>query len=205
MGQGAVCRAAGRPCRQLVRRRERRLSWRIQCTEYWSPAPAVASPARDVARCNRCCVPANKATGNLVLARTNIADCSDLPLASNGSFGSALVDDQGNGADGSYRRLAASCPAKPRSRKASKRGRSGYNEGILLRRAKLSILRTHARILETMTLGPIQFRDKVLRNIAAQGEVGASWLEALPSLLRRLEVEWGIKVGVPSRTQRKLL
>ena len=48
-----------------------------------------------------------------------------------------------------------------------------------------------------MTLGPIQFRDKVLRNIAAQGEVGASWLEALPSLLRRLEVEWGIKVGRP--------
>ena len=48
-----------------------------------------------------------------------------------------------------------------------------------------------------MTLGPIQFRDKVLRNIAAQGEVGASWLEALPSLLHRLEVEWGIKVGRP--------
>ena len=48
-----------------------------------------------------------------------------------------------------------------------------------------------------MTLGPIQLRDKVLRNIAAQGQVGASWLEALPSLLRRLEVEWGIKVGRP--------
>ena len=55
----------------------------------------------------------------------------------------------------------------------------------------------HARILEPKTLGPIQLRDKVLRNIAAQGEVGASWLEALPSLLRRLEVEWGIKVGPP--------
>jgi hypothetical protein len=37
----------------------------------------------------------------------------------------------------------------------------------------------------------------VLRNIAAQGEVGTSWLEAPPSLLRRLEVEWGIKVGRP--------
>ena len=119
LGQGAVCRAAGRPCRQLVRRGERRLSWIIQCAEYWSPAPAVALPARDVARCSRCCASSNKATRNLELARTNIADCSDLPLASNGSFGSALVDDQGNGADGSYRRLAASCPAKPRSRKAS--------------------------------------------------------------------------------------
>jgi streptomycin 6-kinase len=48
-----------------------------------------------------------------------------------------------------------------------------------------------------MTLRPIQLRDKVLRNIAAQGEAGASWLEALPSLLRRLEAEWGIKVGCP--------
>jgi len=48
-----------------------------------------------------------------------------------------------------------------------------------------------------MTLGTIQLRDKVLRNIAAQGQVGASWVEALPSLLRRLEVEWGIKVGRP--------
>jgi len=55
----------------------------------------------------------------------------------------------------------------------------------------------HASILEPMTLEPIQLRDKVLRNIAAQGEVGASWLEALPNLLRRLEVEWGIKVGRP--------
>ena len=32
-----------------------------------------------------------------------VADCSNLPLASNGSFGSALIDNQGNGADGSYR------------------------------------------------------------------------------------------------------
>ena len=55
----------------------------------------------------------------------------------------------------------------------------------------------HASILEPMTLEPIQLRDKVLRNIAAQGEVGASWLEARPNLLRRLEVEWGIKVGRP--------
>jgi len=46
-----------------------------------------------------------------------------------------------------------------------------------------------------MAHAPIQLRDKVLRNIAAQGEVGASWLKALPSLLGRLEVEWGIKLG----------
>jgi streptomycin 6-kinase len=46
-----------------------------------------------------------------------------------------------------------------------------------------------------MTIGPIQLRDKVLRNIAFQGEPGASWLEALPSLLGRLEAEWSIKAG----------
>jgi streptomycin 6-kinase len=46
-----------------------------------------------------------------------------------------------------------------------------------------------------MTTGPIQLRDKVLRNIAAEGKAGASWLEALPSVLGRLEVEWSIKVG----------
>src|SRR5215469_16660965 len=46
-----------------------------------------------------------------------------------------------------------------------------------------------------MAIGPIQLRDKVLRNIAFQGESGASWLKALPSLLGRLEVEWSIKVG----------
>ena len=46
-----------------------------------------------------------------------------------------------------------------------------------------------------MSVGPIQLRDKVLRNISAQGEAGASWLEALPSLLGRLEAEWNIKVG----------
>jgi len=46
-----------------------------------------------------------------------------------------------------------------------------------------------------MTIGPIQLRAKVLRNIAFQGEPGASWLEALPSLLDRLEAEWGIKAG----------
>jgi streptomycin 6-kinase len=46
-----------------------------------------------------------------------------------------------------------------------------------------------------MTIGPIQLRDKVLRNIACQGEPGASWLEALPSLLSRLEAEWSIKAG----------
>lgn len=48
-----------------------------------------------------------------------------------------------------------------------------------------------------MTPGPIQLRDKVLRNIAAQGEAGASWLEALPRLLSRLEVEWSINVSRP--------
>ena len=46
-----------------------------------------------------------------------------------------------------------------------------------------------------MMVAPIQFRDKVLRNIAAQGVAGAFWLEALPDLLDRLEVEWSIKVG----------
>jgi streptomycin 6-kinase len=46
-----------------------------------------------------------------------------------------------------------------------------------------------------MSVGPIQLRGKVLRNITAQGEAGASWLEALPSLLGRLEAEWNIKVG----------
>ena len=43
--------------------------------------------------------------------------------------------------------------------------------------------------------GPIELRDKVLRNIASQGEPGASWLKALPSLLGRLEAEWGITAG----------
>jgi streptomycin 6-kinase len=46
-----------------------------------------------------------------------------------------------------------------------------------------------------MTIGPIQLRDKVLRNIGSQGEAGTSWLEALPSLLGRLEAEWNLKVG----------
>ena len=46
-----------------------------------------------------------------------------------------------------------------------------------------------------MTNGAIQLRDKVLRNIAFQGEPGTSWLKALPRLLGRLEVEWSIKVG----------
>jgi len=46
-----------------------------------------------------------------------------------------------------------------------------------------------------MSIGPVQLRDKVLRNISAQGEAGASWLEAPPSLLGRLEAEWNIRVG----------
>jgi hypothetical protein len=45
-----------------------------------------------------------------------------------------------------------------------------------------------------MTVGPIQLRDKELRNIAAQRMAGASWLEALPRLLGRLEADWSIKV-----------
>ena len=54
-----------------------------------------------------------------------------------------------------------------------------------------------------MMVAPIQFRDKVLRNIAAQGVAGAFWLEALPDLLDRLEVEWSIKVGrlLPNATE----
>ena len=46
-----------------------------------------------------------------------------------------------------------------------------------------------------MMIGAIQLRDKVLRNIASQGESGASWLEALPSLLGRLGAEWSVKAG----------
>jgi streptomycin 6-kinase len=50
-------------------------------------------------------------------------------------------------------------------------------------------------MLRPMTIGPVDLRHKVLRNIAAEGEAGASWLEALPSLLGRLELEWRVKVG----------
>jgi streptomycin 6-kinase len=32
-------------------------------------------------------------------------------------------------------------------------------------------------------------------NIAARGEAGATWLEGLPDVVRRLEAHWGIKVG----------
>jgi streptomycin 6-kinase len=46
-----------------------------------------------------------------------------------------------------------------------------------------------------MSVRPILLRDKVLRNISTQGEAGATWLEALPSLLGRLEAKWNIKVG----------
>src|SRR6516162_3670605 len=54
-----------------------------------------------------------------------------------------------------------------------------------------------------MTIGPSQLRDKVLRNIASQGEAGASWLEALPSLLGRLEAKWSVKAGalIPNATE----
>lgn len=46
-----------------------------------------------------------------------------------------------------------------------------------------------------MSAGPVQLRDKVLRNISVRGEAGAAWLDALPSLLGRLEAQWNIKVG----------
>jgi streptomycin 6-kinase len=46
-----------------------------------------------------------------------------------------------------------------------------------------------------MTIDAIQLRDKVLRNIASPGEPGASWLEALPNLLDRLEAEGSVKAG----------
>src|SRR5262249_23947198 len=49
--------------------------------------------------------------------------------------------------------------------------------------------------MRPMTIGLIQLRDKVLRNIASQGEAGTSWLGALPSLLGRLEAEWSVKAG----------
>lgn len=46
-----------------------------------------------------------------------------------------------------------------------------------------------------MSARPIDLRDKVLRNIAAQGEVGAAWLACLPTLVHELEANWGIEVG----------
>jgi streptomycin 6-kinase len=46
-----------------------------------------------------------------------------------------------------------------------------------------------------MSARRMDLRDKVLRNIAAQGDVGAAWLAYLPTLVGKLEVNWGIKVG----------
>src|SRR2546430_3482144 len=53
-----------------------------------------------------------------------------------------------------------------------------------------------------MSARRIDLRDKVLRNIAAQGELGAAWLAYLPTLVRKLEANWGIKVGqIPNATE----
>jgi streptomycin 6-kinase len=46
-----------------------------------------------------------------------------------------------------------------------------------------------------MSARRIDLRDKVLRNVAAKGEVGAAWLAQLPRLVRKLEADWGIRVG----------
>jgi streptomycin 6-kinase len=46
-----------------------------------------------------------------------------------------------------------------------------------------------------MSARRIDLRDNVLRNVAAQGEVGAAWLAQLPTLIPKLEAAWGIKVG----------
>jgi streptomycin 6-kinase len=46
-----------------------------------------------------------------------------------------------------------------------------------------------------MSARRIDLPDKVLRNIAAQGEAGATWLAYLPALVRKLEANWGIKAG----------
>jgi streptomycin 6-kinase len=41
----------------------------------------------------------------------------------------------------------------------------------------------------------IELRDKVLSNLVARGEAGGAWLRGLPEVIRRLETEWGIRVG----------
>src|SRR5262245_16248996 len=41
----------------------------------------------------------------------------------------------------------------------------------------------------------IQLRDKVLSNLAAKGEAGRAWHRDLPNVIRRLESDWGIRVG----------
>jgi streptomycin 6-kinase len=46
-----------------------------------------------------------------------------------------------------------------------------------------------------MSARRIDLRDKILRNVAAQGEIGAAWLAQLPTLVSKLEADWGIKVG----------
>lgn len=46
-----------------------------------------------------------------------------------------------------------------------------------------------------MTDKPIDLRDKVLANVAAQGAIGAAWLAQLPELVCRLEDDWDLEVG----------
>lgn len=41
----------------------------------------------------------------------------------------------------------------------------------------------------------IELHEKVLSNLAARGEAGADWVRDLPNLVRRLEAEWGLRVG----------
>jgi streptomycin 6-kinase len=41
----------------------------------------------------------------------------------------------------------------------------------------------------------IELRDKVISNLAAQGEAGAAWIRDLPEVVGRLEAEWEIRVG----------
>src|SRR5262245_25637541 len=38
---------------------------------------------------------------------------------------------------------------------------------------------------------------KLLRNVAAMGEVGATWLARLPSVVENLEQRWAMQVGDP--------
>lgn len=46
-----------------------------------------------------------------------------------------------------------------------------------------------------MASGRFELGDKVLRNLAARGEAGASWLAALPRLVAGLERRWDIVAG----------
>ena len=54
-----------------------------------------------------------------------------------------------------------------------------------------------------MSARRIDLCDKVLRNVAAQGQVGAAWLAQLPTLVSKLEADWGIQVRqiLPNATE----